>query len=69
LGRLGLIERRDDELTAADLVLLDRVAELTAGDVPNFKTVRALYEREPGLRVPATIHSFVDGGTLTVNLG
>ena len=65
----GLIERRDDELTAADLVLLDRVAELTAGDVPNFKTVRALYEREAGLRVPATIHSFVDGGTLTVNLG
>jgi hypothetical protein len=64
----GLIERRDEELSAADLVLLDRVAELTAGDVPDFETVRSLYEREEGLRVPSTIHSYVDGNRLTVNL-
>ncbi len=65
----GLIERRDDELSAADFVLLDRVAELTAGDMPGFDTVRALYQREDGLRVPGTIRSYVDGKMLTVNLG
>jgi hypothetical protein len=64
----GLIERRDDELSAADFVLLDRVAELTAGDVPSLATVRSLYEGQAGLRVPSTIHSYVDGNRLTVDL-
>jgi hypothetical protein len=64
----GLIERRDEELSTAAWVLLDRVAELTAGDVPNFTTARALYEREAGLCVPPTIHSYVDGNMLTVQL-
>jgi hypothetical protein len=42
--------------------------ELTAGDVPHLQAVRALYEREAGLRVPGTIHSFVDGQMLTVKV-
>ena len=65
----GLIEKRDDELSTDDLVLLDRVAELTAGDVPHFETVRMLYEHQPGLRVPPTIRSYVDGKMITVELG
>jgi hypothetical protein len=64
----GLIEGRDEELTSEDLVLLDRVAELTAGDVPQVETVRALYERQAGLRVPATIRSYVHGIAHSVRL-
>jgi hypothetical protein len=64
----GLIEGRDGEQSTADLALLDRVAELTAGEVPDVKTVRSLYEGEAGLCVPETIHSYVDGGRQTVKL-
>ena len=41
----GLINGEDAALTADDWSLLDRVAELTCGDVPDFESVRSLYER------------------------
>jgi hypothetical protein len=53
---------------ADDLSLLDRLAELTAGDVPDFDSVRALYESDPRLKVSGEIHSYVDGDMQTIQL-
>lgn len=63
----GVIESQalDDP---SDLALLDRLADLTRGDVPDFDTVRGLYESDPRLRVPAAIHSYTDGGMETITL-
>jgi len=44
-----------------DLSLLDRLADLTYGDVPDFDAVRQLYESDPRLRVGESIKSFVNG--------
>ncbi len=64
----GIIETRDDELTAEDLVLLDRIAALTCGDVPEFEQMRALYERDERLRVPPTIRSYTAQGVQGVDV-
>jgi hypothetical protein len=53
---------------AEDLSLLDRLAELTANDVPDFESVRALYESDPRLKVSGEIHSYVDGEMQTIEL-
>jgi hypothetical protein len=53
---------------AEDLSLLDRLAELTVGDVPDFDSVRALYESDPRLKVTGKIHSFVNGEMRTIEL-
>ncbi len=65
----GLMERRDDELDANDLALLDHLANLTAGDVPNVDEVRRLYEANAGWRVPPIIHSWVAGEPRAVEVG
>lgn len=64
----GLIEGRDEDLSPDDLALLDRLAELTRGDVPEFERVRALYEGDPRLRVPPTIRSYTPAGPQEVEL-
>jgi hypothetical protein len=64
----GLIDASDDEMGAEDLTLLDKVAALTAGDVPEFEQLRQLYEAEKRLRVPEKIHSYVQGGVQLVDL-
>jgi hypothetical protein len=67
----GLIlkyEMDDNQLEAADLALLDRLAELTRGDVPDFQQVRQLYESDPRLRVEAEIQSYVDGRLQTIRV-
>lgn len=64
----GLADARDEDLSADDLALLDEVAELTAGDVPAFDQVRALYQNNAGLRVPAVIRSYTAQGVQTVPL-
>ena len=48
----GLIARRDEELSADDMALLDRIAALTLVDDPPFAEVRAIYERDARLRTP-----------------
>ena len=48
----GLIDARDEDLSAADWALLDRVAALTAVDDPPFAEVRAIYEGADRLRMP-----------------
>lgn len=64
----GIIEGQDDALSADDLRFLDQLAELTYGDVPDFDTVRHLYETDPRLRVPDVIISYTEAGVREVAL-
>jgi hypothetical protein len=64
----GIIEARDQDLSADDLAVLDEVAELTCADVSAFARVRAWYERDQRLRVPATIRSYTQQGVQTIEL-
>jgi hypothetical protein len=41
--------------------MLDRLAELTSNDVPDFDMVRQLYESDPRLHVGESIQSYVNG--------
>lgn len=68
LSDMWQIEARDEDLSANDLALLDQVAERTCEDVPEFDSVRGLYENDDRLRVPATIRSYGQQGVQTVNL-
>jgi len=50
----GVIAKRDEDLSASDMALLDRIAELTLVDDPPFAEVRAIYEEEEArLRMPS----------------
>lgn len=64
----GLIDAADADLSASDLAFLDRMADLTAGDAPEFDAVRAAYERGPGLMVPRTIRSYTESGPRMVEI-
>ena len=64
----GLMEKRDQDLTPQDLTFLDGLADLTAGDVPEFEQVRDLYENDPRLKVPQVIKSYTQAGIQTVDL-
>jgi hypothetical protein len=48
----GLIAKRDEELTPDDMVLLDRIAELTMTDAPPFREARAIYEKDERVHLP-----------------
>ena len=62
----GLAEANDASLSPGDWKLLDDLAELTSGDVPDFETVRSLYQNTPGLRVAGEVHSYTSAGVETV---
>ncbi len=64
----GLMPYPDEDNSAADLAFLDELAELTAGDVPDFERVRRLYENDNRLRVPDVIGSWVGGAKREVRL-
>jgi hypothetical protein len=64
----GLINKRDDEVTAAEMAFLDRIAELTCGDVPQFDAVRSVYEQDARLRVPSVITTYLDSGAQKIDL-
>ena len=51
-----------------DLSMLDEVAALTAGDVPNFEAVRSLYESDPRLHVSGSLVSYVNGNKVEVSM-
>ncbi|HEU0293811.1 MAG TPA: transglutaminase-like domain-containing protein [Anaerolineales bacterium] len=51
-----------------DLAALDEIAALSAGDVPEFETVRARYETERRFRVNSTLLSYVDGNMVQINV-
>ena len=57
----GMIFLDSGTLPPDDLSMLDRLADLTCQDVPNFAVVRQLYESDPRLRVSESIQSFVNG--------
>lgn len=64
----GIIERRDEDLSADDLTLLDQMAELSGAAVPEFDSLRLLYESDNRLQVPAIIHSYTQAGMQTIDL-
>jgi len=64
----GIIEKRDEELTADDLIFLDETAELTKADVPEVDQVWTRYEKDSRLRVPGTIRSYTQQGVEAVEL-
>jgi len=64
----GLVFGRHDDLSTDDLAMLDRAAELTHGDVPEFDQMRQLYLNDERLRVPATITTYAQGRVQTVDL-
>lgn len=51
-----------------DLTLLDEVAALTAGDVPDLEAVRTCYETDPRLLMDGTLFSFVNGTMVQVQV-
>lgn len=57
----ALVDKEEATLTESDFSLLDHVADLTRGDVPQPERVRELYETDDRLRVPPTIRSYVEG--------
>jgi hypothetical protein len=57
----GMILTEYVTLPPDDLSMLDRLANLTCTDVPNFDAVRQLYESDPRLRVGEAIQSYVNG--------
>ena len=63
----GIIEKPEDDVPE-DLAFLDRLAELTAGDVPDLEAVRNLYETDPRLHVYGTIHTYTPAGKETIEL-
>lgn len=57
----GIILTEYETLPPDDLSMLDQLADLTAKDVPEFDTVRKIYESDPRLRVGDSIQSYVNG--------
>ena len=51
-----------------DLSMLDEVAELTAGDVPDFDALRSRYESDPCLHVSGSLRSYVNGNMVEVSM-
>ncbi len=51
-----------------DLIALDHIAALTAGDVPDVEAVRSHYETDPRFHVNDSLLSYVDGNMVQVNL-
>lgn len=51
-----------------DLAVLDEIAALTAGDVPDFDTVRARYDTDSRFRVDGSLMSFINGEMVEVKV-
>jgi len=64
----GLILTGTATLPPDNLSLLNRLAELTRGDVPDFDVVRQLYENDPRLRVGESIQSYINGKMESIQL-
>lgn len=64
----GMIFTDYASLPPGDLSMLDRLAELTSGDVPDFAAVRQTYESDPRLRVNESIQSYVNGNMEMIEL-
>ncbi|MFX1412150.1 MAG: transglutaminase domain-containing protein [Promethearchaeota archaeon] len=58
----------DDDVSAEELALLDRVAVLTQAGNDAFGELRAIYESDERLRVPPVVTSYTDAGPREVTL-
>jgi hypothetical protein len=63
----GIIEA-PEPISSEEMTFLDQLAELTYDDVPDFDAVQRLYNCDRRLRMDGTIHSYVKGGVLTINI-
>jgi hypothetical protein len=63
----GIIEK-PEENDPDDLAFLDRLAELTAGEVPEAEAVRSLYQTDPRLMVPRMVNSYSASGMESVEI-
>jgi hypothetical protein len=63
----GIIEKEQVD-DPADLAFLDKLAELTAWDIPDMESVQRLYETDPRLTMDGTIHSYDTTGMETVEI-
>ena len=64
----GMILMDYATLPPDDLSMLDRLANLTEADVPDFDTVHQLYESDPRLCVGESIQSYIDGNLESIKL-
>jgi len=64
----GMILAEYATLPPDDLSMLDRLADLTHQDVPDFAAVRRIYESDPRLRVNESIQSYVNGNMELIKL-
>ena len=64
----GLIIMEYATLPPDDLSMLDRLADLTCTDVPDFESVQQLYESDPRLRVGESIQSYINGNMAQIAL-
>jgi hypothetical protein len=64
----GMILMDYATLPPEDLSMLDRLADLTYADVPDFDIVRKLYESNPRLCVGESIQSYIDGNLESIKL-
>jgi hypothetical protein len=65
----GFIFEEYGALPPEDLSLLDRLADLTQADVPDFDSMRQIYESDPRLCVGDTVQSYVNGSMVQIELG
>ena len=63
----GIMLKNSDP-DAADLQMLDGLAELTALDVPEYDRLRIMYQSDPRLRVEGSIQSYVDGKMVSAEI-
>jgi hypothetical protein len=59
----------DEDITAAHTILLDKVAQLTTAAETPLSEIKAIYENEPGPRVPPTVRSYVAGQPVEEDVG
>jgi hypothetical protein len=64
----GMILTEYATLPPDDLSMLDRLADLTAGDAHDTALIRQLYESDPRLRVNESVQSYVNGNMQVVEL-
>ena len=62
----GIMETPVENLSLGDLAYLDRLADLTCGDVPDFAAAHALYEDDPRLRVQGAVHNYSPVGVNSI---
>jgi len=66
LGRTLWDKTEIDDL--AGLAFLDRLAGRTSGDVPDFETVRNLYQSDARLHMDGVVHSYGGSGLETLQI-